>query len=99
LQAMLLYCQKWAHELCPLPFEVFIQQAEKLCGTNIVRVSLISPFLKMKEKLARLEEGESVESLNFDVTQESAQNVETTQLEEQNIPLNNSFDLVNEVES
>ena len=30
--------EDWAYKLCPIPFEDFINQAEKLCGTNQAKV-------------------------------------------------------------
>lgn len=38
LQSMLLHVQKWAHDLCPIHFEDFISQGEKICGGAVIRV-------------------------------------------------------------
>jgi hypothetical protein len=49
---MALY-EDWAYKLCPIPFDEFINQAEKLCGTMVA-----------KDYLKRLEDGDAVFSVD-----------------------------------
>src|SRR5690242_15292140 len=39
LQLLSSKCQRWAFELCPLNFDDFIEQSEKLCTAQIVKVN------------------------------------------------------------
>jgi len=59
LQKIMNLYEDWAYKLCPIPFDEFISQAEKLCSTMIA-----------KDYLKKLEHGESINLVNAPTTDE-----------------------------